>query len=146
MGVRLQPVLWCLLDLLLVLEKPPCTPRPSSSPRKPCRHDDVLRLMLTHMEVEHKVALRRVYASALPAYVDRYVRGWSLRRVEGGARVGNPALWPLLCRVGVAVCRHLRRLERVVLSYLEVPDPPEETSRLKVLQALQNTIRAAWPR
>lgn len=73
MRVCLQPVLWCLLDLLLVLEKPPCTPRPSSSPRRLCRHDDVLCLMLTNMEAEHKVALRRVYASALPAYVDRWV-------------------------------------------------------------------------
>lgn len=81
----MQPILWCLLDLLLVLEKPPCTPNPSSSPRKPCRHDDVLRLMLTNMEAEHKVALRRVYASALPLYVNRWVDftvgtsgGWSL--------------------------------------------------------------------
>lgn len=86
----LQPTLWCLLDLLLVLEKPPCTPRPSASPRKPCRHDDVLRLMLTNMEAEHKVALRRVYASALPAYVDRWVastpahRGAELVRLERG--------------------------------------------------------------
>ncbi|CAF94608.1 unnamed protein product [Tetraodon nigroviridis] len=111
----IQPVLQCLLDLLLVVEKPPCTLRPSASPRKPCRHDDVLRLMLTNMEAEHKVALRRAYASALPA-------------------------------VGVAICRHLRRLERVLLGYLEVPDPPEERSRLDVLQALQTTIRAAWPR
>uniref|UniRef100_H3CK05 TELO2 interacting protein 2 n=1 Tax=Tetraodon nigroviridis TaxID=99883 RepID=H3CK05_TETNG len=115
----IQPVLQCLLDLLLVVEKPPCTLRPSASPRKPCRHDDVLRLMLTNMEAEHKVALRRAYASALPAYV---------------------------ARVGVAICRHLRRLERVLLGYLEVPDPPEERSRLDVLQALQTTIRAAWPR
>lgn len=69
--MRLQPVLWCLLDLLPVLEKPPCTPGPP--PRKPCRHDDVLRLILTNMEAEHKVALRRVYAAALPAYVDRWV-------------------------------------------------------------------------
>lgn len=61
-----QPVLSCLLDLLLVLEKP----LPSSR-RKPCRHDDVLRLLLTHMEAEHKVALRRVFASALPQYVER---------------------------------------------------------------------------
>lgn len=34
-------------------------------------HDDVLRLVLTNMEAEQKVALRRVYASALPLYVDR---------------------------------------------------------------------------
>uniref|UniRef100_A0A3Q4BYC9 TELO2 interacting protein 2 n=1 Tax=Mola mola TaxID=94237 RepID=A0A3Q4BYC9_MOLML len=106
----IQPVLSCLLDLLLVLENPL-----SSSRRKPCRHDDVLRLVLTHMEAEHKVALRRVFASALPL-------------------------------MGVAICRHLRRLERVVLGYLEVRDPPDETSRLQVLKALQNATRAAWPR
>ncbi|CAJ1069592.1 LOW QUALITY PROTEIN: TELO2-interacting protein 2-like [Xyrichtys novacula] len=115
----IQPVLLCLLDLLLVLEKSPSSLTSSSSPRKPCRHDDVLRLFLTHMEAEHKVALRRVYASALPLYIDR---------------------------MGVSVCRHLRRLERVVLGYLEIRDPPEETSRLKILEALQKTIRAAWPR
>lgn len=114
-----QPVLLCLLDLLLVLEKPPSALTPSSAQRKPCRHDDVLRLVLTHMEAEHKVALRRVYSSTLPLFVDR---------------------------MGVAVCRHLRRLERVVLGYLEIRDPPEETSRLKILEALQKTIRAAWPR
>nr|XP_057928122.1 TELO2-interacting protein 2 [Doryrhamphus excisus] len=113
----LQRVLACLLDLLLVLEKPPSSVSPPR--RKPCRHDDVLRLLLTHMEAEHKVLLRRVYASALPAYLDR---------------------------VGVAVCRHLRRLERVVVGYLEVSDPPEETSRLKVLEALQTAMAAAWPR
>lgn len=49
-------------------------------------------------------------------------------------------------RMGVTICRHLQRVERVVLGYLEVKDPPEETSRLKVLEALQRTIRAAWPR
>ncbi|KAL7392493.1 hypothetical protein ABVT39_025500 [Epinephelus coioides] len=115
----IQSVLSCLLDLLLVLEKPPSSLAPSSSCRKPCRHDDVLRLVLTHMEAEHKVALRRIYAAALPPYIDR---------------------------MGVAVCRHLLRLERVVLGYLEVRDPPEETSRLKILEVLEKTIRAAWPR
>ncbi|XP_049907477.1 TELO2-interacting protein 2 isoform X2 [Epinephelus moara] len=115
----IQSVLSCLLDLLLVLEKPPSSLAPSSSCRKPCRHDDVLRLVLTHMEAEHKVALRHVYATALPLYIDR---------------------------MGVAVCRHLRRLEWVVLGYLEVRDPPEEMSRLKILEVLEKTIRAAWPR
>ncbi|XP_031164916.1 TELO2-interacting protein 2 isoform X1 [Sander lucioperca] len=115
----IQSVLSCLLDLLLVLEKPPSSLAPSSSRRKPCRHDDVLRLVLRHMEAEDKVALRRVYASALPLYIDR---------------------------MGVAVCRHLRQVERVVLGYLEVRDPPEETSRLKILEVLQRTTRAAWPR
>lgn len=46
----------------------------------------------------------------------------------------------------MAVCRHLRRVEQVVLGYLEIRDPPEETCRLKVLEVLQKTIRAAWPR
>lgn len=69
--VSLQPVLSCLLDLLLVLEKPPSSLAPSSPRRKTCRHDDVLRLVLTHMEAENKVALRRVYAAALPPYIDR---------------------------------------------------------------------------
>ncbi|KAM6930939.1 TELO2-interacting protein 2 [Xenentodon cancila] len=114
-----QPVLSCLLDLLLVFEKPPSSLGPSSRRRKPCRHDDVLRLVLTHMEAEHKVALRRIYAAALPLYIDR---------------------------VGVAICRHLQRVERVVLGYLEIQDPPEEISRLKILEALQRIIRAAWPR
>ncbi|XP_034452565.1 LOW QUALITY PROTEIN: TELO2-interacting protein 2 [Hippoglossus hippoglossus] len=115
----IQLVLSCLLDLLLVLEKPPSSLDPSSSRRKPCRHDDMLRLVLIHMEAENNVALRRVYASVLPLLVDR---------------------------MGVAVCRHLRRVERVVLGYLEVRDPPEETNRLKVLEVLQRVTRAAWPR
>lgn len=51
-----------------------------------------------------------------------------------------------MCRMGVSVCRHLRRVERVVLGYLEVRDPPEETSRLKILEVLQRTTREAWPR
>ncbi|XP_029915380.1 TELO2-interacting protein 2-like isoform X1 [Myripristis murdjan] len=115
----IQLVLSCLLDLLLVLEKPPASLAPARPPRKPCRHDDVLRLLLTHMEAESKVALRRVYAAALPLYIDR---------------------------MGVAVCRHLRRVERVLLGYLEVGDPPDETSRLAALTALQRTVEAAWPR
>ncbi|XP_077942601.1 TELO2-interacting protein 2 isoform X4 [Gasterosteus aculeatus] len=115
----IQSVLSCLLDLLVVLEKPPSSLGPSTSRRMSRCHDDVLRLVLTNMEAEQKVALRRVYASALPLYVDR---------------------------MGVAVCRHLRQVERVVLGYLEVRDPPEETSRLKILEVLQITTRAAWPR
>ncbi|CAN9512809.1 unnamed protein product [Ophioblennius macclurei] len=114
----IQLVLSCLLDLLLVLEKPPSCPAPSSS-RRSCRHDDVLRLFLTHMEGEQRVALRHVYSGALPLYIDR---------------------------MGMAMCRHLRRLERVVLGYLEVRDSPEETSRLNILEALQRTSRVAWPR
>ncbi|XP_034025515.1 TELO2-interacting protein 2 [Thalassophryne amazonica] len=115
----IQLTLSSLLDILLVLEKPPLSLSPASCRRRPCRHDDVLRLILTHMEAEHKVELRRVYAVALPQYIHR---------------------------MGVAVCRHLKRLERVVLRYLEVEDPPEEHNRLKVLEVLQETLITAWPR
>lgn len=65
-----QASLSCLLDLLPALESSPSS-LASSCPRRPGRHDDVLRLVLTNMEAEHKVALRRVYAAALPLYIDR---------------------------------------------------------------------------
>ncbi|XP_028314466.1 TELO2-interacting protein 2 isoform X2 [Gouania willdenowi] len=115
----LQVVLPCLFDILLVLEPVPSSSALSSSRRKPCRHDDVLHLLLTHMEVEPKVSLRRIYASALPY---------------------------LITRMGVCVCRHLQRVLRVLLSYLQVRDGPEETNTLSMLRALQELCRVAWPR
>lgn len=57
---------------MLVFEKPPSVLAPTR--RRPCRHDDVLSLVLTHMEAENKVSLRRVYASVLPPYIDRWDR------------------------------------------------------------------------
>lgn len=114
-----QVVLSCLMDLLLVLEKPPSSVSPAPSGRAVSHHDAVLRLVLTQMEAENKVALRRVYAAALP---------------------------PLIDRCGIAVCRHMKRLGRVLLGYMEVSDPPDETSRLHALHALNLTLRSAWPR
>ncbi|XP_072289266.1 TELO2-interacting protein 2 [Eucyclogobius newberryi] len=114
-----QCVLSCLMDLLLVLEKAPSSPASSPSTRAANRHDAVLRLVLTQMEAEHKLALRRVYASALP---------------------------PLVDRCGIAVCRHMKRLERVILGYLELSDPPDETSRIQTLHTLNRTLKTAWPR
>uniref|UniRef100_A0A8C3LAT7 TELO2 interacting protein 2 n=1 Tax=Chrysolophus pictus TaxID=9089 RepID=A0A8C3LAT7_CHRPC len=98
----IQAVLLCLLDLL---------------PTSPC--DEVLQLVLTHMEPEHRLALRRVYAKTLPAFVQR---------------------------LGILIARHLKRLERVILGYLEVSDGPEEEARLGILETLQCTIEHAWPR
>ncbi|XP_078522306.1 TELO2-interacting protein 2 [Lissotriton helveticus] len=113
----IQVVLSCLLDLLPVLE------RFSQATRDPGqRHqhtNDVLQLILTHMEMEHKILLRRVYAKHLPAFVER---------------------------LGIGVARHLKRLERVVLGYLEVYDGPEETARLSSLSTLKCIIKHAWPR
>ncbi|XP_019741270.1 TELO2-interacting protein 2 isoform X2 [Hippocampus comes] len=116
-------VLSCLLDLLAVLESAPSAAVPPAGSvanrRTACRHDDVLRLLLTRMEAEHKVALRRVYAQALPTYLQR---------------------------MGVCACRHFGRLSRVLPAYLEVSDAPEELTRLDTLEALQQLFTAAWPR
>ncbi|XP_027753182.1 TELO2-interacting protein 2 [Empidonax traillii] len=114
-----QAVLLCLLDLLPVLER---SQRHQGHQgmvraRSPC--DEVLQLVLTHMEGEHRLALRRVYVGILPAFVRR---------------------------LGILVARHLKRLERVILGYLEVSDGPEEEARLGMLETLQCTIEHAWPR
>ncbi|NXT15588.1 TTI2 protein, partial [Prunella fulvescens] len=49
-------------------------------------------------------------------------------------------------RLGILIVRHLKRLERVILGYLEVSDGPGEEARLGILQTLQCTIEHAWPR
>ncbi|KAJ7993786.1 hypothetical protein DPEC_G00258330 [Dallia pectoralis] len=112
----IEVVLPCMIDLLAVLEKTPDCP---GLPRKPNRYDDVLRLTLTHMEMEHKLALRRVYASCLVHFIKK---------------------------MGVVVVRHLKRLERVITGYLEISDGPQELTRLAILDALENTLLVAWPR
>ncbi|XP_050972593.1 TELO2-interacting protein 2 [Labeo rohita] len=112
----IQVVLPCLLDLLSVLEKPPAH---SGLPRKPNRFDDVLRHILTYMEMEHKLDLRRVYAKNLVLFIER---------------------------MDIVIIRHLKRLERVIVGYLEVSDAPEEKARLSILDALQKTLQIAWPR
>lgn len=63
-----QAVLLCLLDLLPILERAQRQQK-QTRPTTPC--DEVLQLVLTHMEAEHRLALRRVYARTLPAFVQR---------------------------------------------------------------------------
>ena len=63
-----QAVLLCLLDLLPVLER---GQRHQGHGRATSPWDQVLQLVLTHMEAEHRLALRRVYAGTLPAFVTR---------------------------------------------------------------------------
>uniref|UniRef100_A0A8C3XHG4 TELO2 interacting protein 2 n=1 Tax=Cyanoderma ruficeps TaxID=181631 RepID=A0A8C3XHG4_9PASS len=113
----IQAVLLCLLDLLPVLER--CQRRQGQGRGATSPWDQVLQLVLTHMEAEHRLALRRVYAQTLPAFVTR---------------------------LGILIVRHLKRLERVILGYLEVSDGPEEKARLGILETLQCTIEHAWPR
>lgn len=112
----MQVVLPCLLELMGVIEKPPAH---AGLQRKANRFDDVLRLILTYMEMEHKLDLRRVYASNLVLFIER---------------------------MGVLIIRHLKRLEKVIVGYLEVSDAPDEKTRLSILDALQKTLEIAWPR
>lgn len=49
-------------------------------------------------------------------------------------------------RMGIVIVRHLKRLEMVIVGYLEISDCPEETTRLAILAALEKTIQVAWPR
>ncbi|XP_069474067.1 TELO2-interacting protein 2 [Ambystoma mexicanum] len=113
----IQAVLSCLLDLLPVLERSAQVTRGPSQRIRYC--DDVFQLILTQMEMEPKILLRRVYAKHLPMFVER---------------------------LNIGVVRHLKRLERVLLGYLEVYDGPEETSRLAILETMKCTIMHAWPR
>ncbi|XP_030641361.1 TELO2-interacting protein 2 [Chanos chanos] len=112
----IQVVLPCIIDLLAVLEKRPAH---TGLPRKPNRYDEVLRLVLTHMEMEHKLALRRIYASNLVIFIEK---------------------------MGIVIARHLKRLEKVIVGYLEISDGPEEKARISILDALEKLLQIAWPR
>ncbi|CAJ0968695.1 unnamed protein product [Ranitomeya imitator] len=81
--------------------------------------DQIMQMLLTHMEMEHRIALRRLYARSLPALQER---------------------------LGIRIARHMKRLLRVIVGYLEVSDGPDETARLSILETLQGTIKYAWPR
>jgi len=48
--------------------------------------------------------------------------------------------------LGILTVRHLKRLERVIIGYLEVYDGPEEEARLKILETLKLLMQYAWPR
>nr|XP_019598738.1 PREDICTED: TELO2-interacting protein 2 [Rhinolophus sinicus] len=113
----IQAVLLCLLDLFPVLEKALHWKGDAARPTTHC--DEVLQLVLTHMEPEHRLLLRRTYARNLPAFVKR---------------------------LGILTVRHMKRLERVILGYLEIYDGPEEEARLKILETLKLLMQYTWPR
>lgn len=113
----IQAVLLCLLDLFPVLEK--ALHWKGDAARATTHCHEVLQLILTHMEPEHRLLLRRTYASNLPAFVKK---------------------------LGILTVRHLKKLERVILGYLEVYDGPEEETRLKILETLKLVMQYTWPR
>lgn len=79
-------------------------------------------------------------------------RGESSKHSPAGTCFGLGLYLPSQCgylrvgRLGILIVRHLKRLERVILGYLEVCDGPEEEARLGILETLQCTIEHAWPR
>lgn len=110
-------MLLCLLDLFPVLEK--ALHWQGETARATAHCHEVLQLVLTHMEPEHRLLLRRTYARNLPAFVKK---------------------------LGILTARHLKRLEQVILGYLEVYDEPEDESRLKILETLKLVMQYTWPR
>ncbi|XP_053574018.1 TELO2-interacting protein 2 isoform X3 [Bombina bombina] len=66
----IEVVFPCLLDLFPVLQKSPSTiGRYKKEADNPS--DEILQLVLIHMEMEHKIVLRRLYARYLPVLVER---------------------------------------------------------------------------
>lgn len=106
----------CLLGILRVVETSPvkCT-----TMRKENRYDEILRRILTDMELEDKLVLRRAYVEHLSCFLEE---------------------------MGITAVRHLVQLLRVISAYLEVYDGPKEWCRLGTLDLLKAVIVVTWPR
>lgn len=109
----LQP---CLLKILNVIEPSPKMP---TTGRRMNRCDQNFQIILSSMEFESKIALRRAYCSNLVKFIDH---------------------------MGITVLRHFKRLMRVVLTYLEISDVKTEEWRITMLNVLKAIIINAWPR
>lgn len=109
----LQP---CLLKIIKVIE--PSPKRPIVSP-KMNKCDENLQIILTSMEFETKIVMRRAYCSHLALFIDH---------------------------MGITVVRHLKRLLRVVFGYLEIGDGDTEEWRLVMLDILKSILLNAWPK
>ncbi|CAM9560449.1 unnamed protein product [Lampetra fluviatilis] len=114
-----QAVHRCLLILLPVLEGPYLANASPGKANPMALTSKVLLLTLSHMEMEDRLSLRRVYAEVLPAYIDR---------------------------LGILIVRHMKQLLGVVGAFLEVSDGPKEEARAYILLALKSLISCAWPR
>ncbi|XP_044171239.1 TELO2-interacting protein 2-like isoform X2 [Acropora millepora] len=97
----------CLISILKVVEFSPTKPKFGR------------KTVLTSMEFESKIAMRRVCSSHLKHFIQH---------------------------MGITTLRHFKRLLRVIFSYLEVSDYPNEEARLEILDTLHTTMVYAWPR
>ncbi|XP_078701270.1 TELO2-interacting protein 2-like [Branchiostoma floridae x Branchiostoma belcheri] len=111
-----EKVVPCLLDVCAILEK---RPTEEGVPRKASQSDALLHHILSNMQHEGKVAMRRAYCKHLHLIVQH---------------------------LGIRCVRHLNRLLRVIYEYLEVYDGPVESARKDALTATKTMIVQAWPR
>ncbi|XP_028408340.1 TELO2-interacting protein 2-like [Dendronephthya gigantea] len=106
----------CLLKIIKVIE--PSPKRPIASP-KMNKCDENFQIILTSMEFESKIVMRRAYCSNLALFIDH---------------------------MGITIVRHLTRLLRVVFGYLEIGDGDTEDWRLLMLDILKSILLNAWPK
>ena len=106
----------CLLKILAVVEH-----RATDTNKFPIvfRSDDMFQRLLSNMELETKLIMRRSYSKHLTLYINY---------------------------LGISMVKHFDRLFRVIFSYLEVYDGPCEETRINVLKALRQVILLCWPR
>ena len=109
----LQP---CLLNIIKVLEP---TVKKVSPDLKMNRCDENFEIILTAMEYESKILMRRAYCSSLASFINH---------------------------MGINIVRHFRRLLRIVFGYLEIGDGETEEWRIVMLDVLKCIIVNAWPR
>nr|XP_009935861.1 PREDICTED: TELO2-interacting protein 2 [Opisthocomus hoazin] len=130
----IQAVLLCLLDLLPILERA-WRQQKQARPAAPC--DEVLQLVLTHMEAEHRLALRRGEARAVATCVRR---GLGYLEVCDGpeeeARLGIletlqctiEHAWPRMpCRLPVLLKALLKMIWDVHTDQGSTPEPVKAT-------------------
>jgi hypothetical protein len=104
----------CVLKILAVTENKAKDKLPILS-----GYDEMFQRLLSNMELETKLVMRRSYSKHLPLYINA---------------------------LGIRTVKHFNRLFCVVFSYLEVYDGPREQCRINVLKALKETILVCWPR
>ena len=109
----LQP---CLLKIIKVLE--PST-KIANSDHKMSKCNENFQIILTSMEFESKILMRRAYCSGLELFINH---------------------------MGVSCVKHFKRLLRVVYGYLEVGDGETEEWLVAMLGVLKCIIVNAWPR
>ena len=111
--IVLQP---CLLKIIKVLEPSPVR---ADADFKMNKIDENFQIILTVMEFENKILMRRAFCSNLATFVNH---------------------------MGIRTVKHFKRLLRVIFGYLGIGDGETEGWRIVMLDVLKCVICNAWPR